>query len=102
MVKEMIDLLVREQGAFVLGMARLTADFAFVLASRQRRGRRLDDVRRGGLGGSRGVFACGGEQLLQTSHGSAQLLQLRTLLLQLLLQLLASGTGVRFCFCHTL
>ena len=107
--KELIDLLRGEQGAFVLGMARLAAAMAFVLAGRRRRRGRLDDVRRGRLGGSRGVLAGGGELLLQTSHRGLQLLQLSAmplyldaLLLQLCLQPLASGTGVRCCFCHAL
>ena len=37
-VEEMVDLLRGEQGAFVLGMARLAAAFAFVLAGRQAAG----------------------------------------------------------------
>jgi hypothetical protein len=88
--QEEVDLLSGEKGAFVDGMTRLAAPFAFVLS---RRRRRLDDVRRGGLGGSRGVFARGGELLLQASHGSLQLIEL-------LLQPLASGTGIRCYFGH--
>jgi hypothetical protein len=90
--QEEVDLISGEKGAFVPGMAWLATPLAFVLSSRPGR-RWLDDVRRGRLGGSRGVFPRGGELLLQTSHGSLQLLEL-------LLQPLASGTGVRCCFGH--
>jgi hypothetical protein len=92
MSQEKIDLVSGEQGAFVQGMARLATGFAFVPSSRQSRGR-LDDVRRGGLGGSRGVFPRGGELLLQTSHGRLQLLELH-------LQPLASDTGIHGGFGH--
>jgi hypothetical protein len=88
--QEKIDLVSGEKGAFVDGMTRLATRFAFVLS---RRRRWLDDVRRWRLGGSRGIFASGSELLLQTSHGSLQLLEL-------LLQPLASGTGIRCCFGH--
>jgi hypothetical protein len=100
MNQEMIDLLRGEQSAFVQGMARLATGFAFVLSRSQRRRGWLDDVRRGWFGRSRGVFLRGGEFLLQTSHGSLQLLDLCALLLELLLQPLAPGTGARCCFCH--
>jgi len=98
--EEEVDLVVGEQGAFVFGMARLTADIAFVLAGWERRWGWLDDVRRRRLGGSRGVLASSGEFLFETSHGSLQLLQLGALFLQLCLQPLTSGTGDRCCFCH--
>jgi hypothetical protein len=80
---EMIDLLSGERGAFMLGMTRLATGFALVLAGRRRRRRRLHDVRRGGLGGGRGILASSGELLLQTHYGSLHLFQLNTLLLQL-------------------
>ena len=60
-----VDGLGREGGALVLGMAGLPADAAPVPALRRRRLGRLDDVRRGGLGGSRGIFACRGELLAE-------------------------------------
>jgi hypothetical protein len=44
-IEEKVDLVVGEQGAFVFGMARLTADFAFILAGWERRWGWLDDVR---------------------------------------------------------
>jgi hypothetical protein len=97
--QEKIDLFRAEQGTFVQGMTRLATGLAFIPSRSQRRGR-LDDVRRGRFGGSRGVFARGGELLLQTSHGSLQPLELQALLLELRLQPLASGTGIRRCFCH--
>ena len=100
--KELVDLLVWEEGAFVFGMTGLAPALAFVLARRWRRWRRLDDVRRRRLGGTRGVLAGSGELLRQTSHAGLHLLQLRALLLQLRLQPLASGTGSRCCFCHAL
>ena len=80
-VEELVDSVVWEQGAFVFGMAGLATAFAFVLAGW--RGQRwLDDVRRRGLGGSRGVLARSGELLLETSHGSLQRLQLAGILLE--------------------
>ena len=54
-----------EGGAFVFGMAGLSADAAFVLALRWRRLGWLDDVGRGRLGGGRGVLASRGELLGQ-------------------------------------
>ncbi len=50
----------------------------------------------------RGILACSGELFVQTSHDGAQPLQFSELLIQLLLQPSASGTGVRCCFCHAL
>ena len=63
-----VDGLGREGGALVPGMAGLPADAAPVLALRRRRlGRlgRLDDVRRGGLGGGGGTLPCRGELLAE-------------------------------------
>ena len=77
----------------VFGMAGLSAGPAFALSLWKRWRRGFDDVGRGRFGGSRRVFTRGGELRLQASHGSLQLLQLRS-------QLLASGTGNRRCFCH--
>ncbi len=98
--KELLDLLRGEQGAFVLGMAGLAARLAFVLPGRRRWQGRLDDVRRRRFGRSRRILACCGELFLQTSHDGTQPLQFSELLIQLLLQPLASGTGVGCCFCH--
>jgi hypothetical protein len=55
----------REGDAFVLGMAGLPADAAFVLALRWRRLGWLDDVGGRGLGRRRGVLARRGELLAQ-------------------------------------
>ena len=53
-----------------------------------------------GLGGSRGILACGSQLLLETGDRSLHLLQQDTLRVQLRLQLLASGTKDRTCFGH--
>src|SRR3954464_15038906 len=56
-----VDGLGREGDAFVLGMAGLSADTAFVLALWRWRLGRLDDVGGRGLGRRRGVLTCRGE-----------------------------------------
>src|SRR5262249_53193734 len=77
-----LDLPRWERNALVLGMADLAAWRTRAAVLGQRRTRRLDDVGRGRLGGSGGVFACCGQLLLQTLDSSLQLLHLHTTVLQ--------------------
>src|SRR5689334_15173138 len=55
-----------EGGAFVLGVARLSADAASLLTLRRLRLGRLDDVGGRRLGGGRGILPRRGELLLKT------------------------------------
>ena len=92
-VETAVDLLRREGGALVLGMSGLAADLALLLALGRLRLGRLDEVRRGRLGGGRGVLAGGGQLPLQLRDGSLQVGYRRTQRIQLRLQPLAVGTG---------
>src|SRR5512135_2265673 len=67
-----VDQFGREVSTFVLGVTRLPADAASVLARRRRRLGRLDDVRRRRLGGGRGILPRRGELLLQLGDRGAE------------------------------
>ena len=85
------DLFGEERCAFVFGMTGLATNLAFLLPRRRRGRRGLDDVRGRRLGRSRGILTRRGELFLQTRDGRLQVLDL-------LLQALAMGTGIR-CSC---
>ena len=81
-----VDQFRREVGAFVLGVTRLPADAASLLALRRGWFGRLDDVRRRWLGRGRGILPRRGELLLETSDSGLEHLQPRLLGVQLRLQ----------------
>jgi hypothetical protein len=61
-----VDRLGREGDSFVLGVSRLSPDSASVPALRRWWLGRLDEIGRGGLGGSRGVLVGRGQLLAQS------------------------------------
>ena len=71
MVFEVRNLLLWKQLAFVFGMARLAANLAAIASGATRR-LRLDNVRRGRLGGGRRVFFGRGQLLLEDAHLNLQ------------------------------
>ena len=81
-----VDQFRREVSAFVLGMTRLPADAASLLALRRGWFGRLDDVRRRWLGRGRGILPRRSELLLETSDSGLERLQPRLLGVQLRLQ----------------
>src|SRR5436305_1002699 len=70
------QLLGRQQGTFVLGVAELPPRWTGGLVQRGWRCGGLDDVRGRWFGGSRGVLPCRGQLLLQFADGLLHLLQL--------------------------
>src|SRR5208337_687199 len=81
-----VDQFRREGGAFVLGVTRLPAAAASLLALRRGWFGRLDDVRRRWLGRGRGILPRRSELLMETSDSGLERLQLRLLGVQLRLQ----------------
>src|SRR3954468_5913450 len=85
----------RDAESLVLGVPRLAAGVAPLLARGRRGLGRLDDVGGGRLGGGRGVLARGGELRVQLGHGGLEPGHRRGQGIDLRLQALAVGTGGR-------
>ena len=91
----------REQGTLMLGMTGLpTAGAGCFLVGGRGLGR-LDDVRRRGLGRSRGVLVGSSKPFLKLSDSRFQLVDLSTLGLELSLQAPATRTGKTTPLRHT-
>jgi hypothetical protein len=76
----------RKRFTFVLGVSWLATDGTPVLAFRERRLGRLDDVRGRGLGGRRRILACRSKLFLQLQDEGLKSLDSRALSVELLLR----------------
>ena len=94
-VEDGLDVLRLKEGPLVWDMTRLSACGTWRWLSWDGWLGGLDDVGGRGLGGSRGVLACGRELLLELGYGRLQSVELR-------LQALASRTGGGYFFGHAL
>ena len=87
----------RKRFTFVLGVSWLATDGTPILAFRERRLGRLDDVRGRGLGGRGRILACRGELFLQLQDDGLKSLDSRFLSVELLLRTPAlRAVGLRF------